>query len=110
MVATLIRHLFGQSFIVEGSDRHEFREFSQATEVVDVEVGDDDVVNSRQASLSSGAVDTGGIATAGVARVDENGFTSRGDEESGTAALGVNPVDAKRWSVFFDSEYGKRSG
>ena len=110
MVTTLIGDLVGQAFVVEGADGHEFGEFSKAAEVVDMEVGDDDVIDARETGLGGGVVDAGGVATAGVAGVDEDGFAGGGDKESGTAAFGVDPVDAQRGSGFFFCKEGEGGG
>ena len=106
----MIGDLVGQAFVVEGADGHEFGEFSKAAEVVDMEVGDDDVIDARETGLGGGVVDAGGVATAGVAGVDEDGFAGGGDKESGTAAFGVDPVDAQRGSGFFFCQEGEGGG
>ncbi len=110
MVAALIGDLVGQAFVVEGTDGHEFGEFSEPAEVVDMEVSDDNVVDAREAGLDGGVVDAGGVATAGVAGVDEDGFAGGGDEERGAAAFGVDPVDAESGSVLFDGQEGEGGG
>ena len=110
MVAALIGDLFGEAFVVEGADWHEFGKFSEAAEMVDVEVGDDDVIDAREAGLGGGVVDAGGVATAGVAGVDEDGFAGGGDEERGAAAFGVDPVDDESGGGFFDGQEGESDG
>ena len=110
MVAALIGDLVWEAFVVEGADGHEFGEFSEAAEVVDMEMGDDDVIDAREAGLGGGVVDAGGVATAGVAGVDEDGFAGRGDEERGAAAFGVDPVDAENGGGFFDGQEGEGGG
>lgn len=99
LVAALVWNLFREALVVEAADRHEFSEFGKAAKVIDVEVGDNDVVDALQARFISRVEDAFGVATTGVASVDENGFAHRSHYESGATAFGVNPVDLQGGSL-----------
>jgi len=73
-----------------GSDK-----VGDAADVIDVEVGDEDVVETGDAGVAHGGLDALGIAGIGCgpAGVDEERIAQRRDDERGLAALNVDGVD-----------------
>jgi hypothetical protein len=68
--------------VVDDADGDECREAGSAAEVVEVIVGADEVVDFFEAGDFGGDVeDAIGVALAGVAGVDEDGFIGGGDDE-----------------------------
>lgn len=57
--------------------------------------GDEEVDFLQAGGFGGDLVDAAGIARAGVAGVDEDGFAGGRDNEGGAAAFGINPVDVE---------------
>lgn len=73
--------------------------------MVDVEVGDDEVIDAFEAGDSGcDLVDSAGVAWAGVPCVNEHGFSAGSDEQGGAAAFRVDPIDLE---AFWGGESGE---
>ena len=67
----------------------------RAAHVIDVIVGDDEVIDRLHAGGAGGVDDPAGIALAGISGVDQHRLAGGRDDERGGAALGVDEVEAE---------------
>ena len=83
-------------------------ELGDAADVVDVIVGDDEVVDLADASLLAEGDDAVGVAGVGggPAGVDEEAFAGGGDEEGRLTAFDVGEVDLEGAGFLGESEGG----
>src|SRR5687768_7775366 len=63
--------------------------------MIDVQVRGDEMINALQACFSCRFMNARGIASAGIAAIDENRFAGGGDDEGSGAALDIGPNDAQ---------------
>ena len=69
--------------------------------MVAVPVGDDHVIELLESrDLGDDVADSFRIPHARIARVDENGFIFRRDDQGGAAAFDIDPVDVERFVLF----------
>ncbi len=62
--------------------------------MIDVEVGDDEVINLFEACDGGrDFVDAAGVALSRISSINEDGFSTRSDEKRRPAALRVDPID-----------------
>ena len=94
----------------EGSYGDAVDELGNAAGVVDVVVGEQDIVEVVQSGIFGGGNDTVGIAScvAGPAGVDEERVMVRGDEEGGLAAFYVDDEDFEVAGRVLGAEGGAR--
>ena len=70
----------------------------KSADVIAVIVRDDEVIDLFHARIGGSGNDAGGVATvAGIARVDEQRFSRRRDNQRGVSAFDVHDVDLKRF-------------
>ncbi len=79
--------------VIDLADGEEGRQLRGAAEMVDVEMGQDEVVDPRQPGLAGGAPDAPGVARPRIARVDQDRFAGGGDDEGAAAPFHIVPVD-----------------
>ena len=87
-----------RAVIKEFADANALDQLGDAADVIDMEVGDEQVIDAGDACVAHGGLDTGSIAAvhAGPTGVDEQGGVRCGvDEERGLAAFDVDGVDQK---------------
>ena len=93
-VGPAVRVAFRDAVVPHVFDRHFLRQLGRATEVVDVEMRDDEVVDLLYAGdLGGGFVQPPRVAAARHAGVDEDRLASGGDDQRAAAALDVHPVN-----------------
>ena len=80
--------------VVDRVDGHPAGKGWRAAHVVDVIVGDDEVVDFFDAGGARRVDDAAGVALAGVAGVDQHRFVRGSDDQGRCAAFGVDEVDA----------------
>ena len=73
-------------------------EIGNAADVIDVEMGDEDVIEAGDAGVVHGGLDAFGVTGigSGPAGIDEEGCAGGGDDEGGLAALNIDGVDEER--------------
>ena len=95
-VAVAVRVGVGEAVVPKVFDGYLGGDFGGATKVVDVQVGDYEVVKMLEArGLGEDFEDAGRVAAARVARVDENALAGGRDDEGGTTAVRVAPPDVQ---------------
>ena len=87
-----------RAVIDEVSNRHACRELGEATHVIAVPVGRDEVIDLRDARIARGGHDAAGVARrrrSPVPRVDEQRFAGGRHEQRRVPALDVDDVDVQ---------------
>src|SRR5688572_18211208 len=77
--------------------------------MIDVEMGGDEVIDLLDADIAGGFDDAFGIAFAGHAGVDEDGFAGGGHDEGGGAAFDIDPVEVERVAGWAFSGVGREA-
>ena len=99
-----------RAVIDEGSDGNAIDELGNASGVIVVIVGEEDVVDALEARTFGGGDNAIGVAAAvaGPTSVDKQGFAFRRDEQSGLAAFDVDEVDAEVGGALGEQGSGAR--
>ena len=87
-----------RAVIKEFADLNALDQLGDATDMIDMEVGDEQVIDAGDACVAHGGLDTGSIATVrtGPTGVDEQGGVRSGfDEERGLTAFDVDGINQK---------------
>ena len=99
-VGSAVRVACRDAVVPDIPDRHFLRQLSRTSEVVDVKVRGDQVIDLLHAGhLGCGLVKAPGIAPARHAGVDEDRFPGGCDDQRATAALDVDPVNVESLRV-----------
>ena len=95
VVVGIVGIFFGNAVVVKGDDGEFFRDIRRAAEMIDVEMGGDEVIDLLDADIAGGFDDAFGIAFAGHAGIDEDGFTGGSDDERCSASFDIDPVQVE---------------
>ena len=85
-----------RTVIDEGPDRNPLRQLLQSADVIDVVVRRDQVVDLRDAGVGDRQHEPIGVASAGVAGVNERRLPGGRDEQRRLPPFGVDDVDLQR--------------
>ncbi|MEI9815247.1 MAG: MFS transporter [Acidobacteriota bacterium] len=83
----------GLAMVVEVADGGDFGQCGNASDVIPVEVCDQQMIDAAEAGRDHGLGDALGIASAGEAGVDQQRFAGGADDERCRSAFHVDPVD-----------------
>ena len=88
--------LVGNAVIVNLADGDQFGQFRRAAEVVNVKMGDDEVINFFETRRWLPVSNALRVASAGPAGINQDGLILRRDNQRRPAAFDINPINVER--------------